>query len=393
MPWPSSITVRDVRVLDPSGRIERAAVVIGSEGAYVTEANAGPALDGLGLLALPGIVDLHGDAFERQLMPRPGVEFCARTALADTDAQLLANGITTAFHGLTVSWEPGLRSIEAARRFLAAYEGIRDRLGCDARVHLRFELFALDTLDEVLGWIEAERVHLLAFNEHTGDIVAKVAKGGIGSFTGRTRLAADAFRALLDSVLERRAEVPHAVERLAATARRAGIPLASHDDASPADRARFHALGCRLCEFPLDLTTARAARNQGDPVILGAPNILRGGSHAGRLGAAVAIEHGLCDALTSDYYYPSLLQAAFRLVEDGKVRLAEAWDLVAAGPARAAGLADRGALERGRRADMILVDDSERGLPRVAATFVDGRLRYAAGSFAATLGRQIERAA
>jgi alpha-D-ribose 1-methylphosphonate 5-triphosphate diphosphatase len=89
------------------------------------------ATDAGGYLVLPGIVDLHGDAFERQLMPRPGVHFAPVSALPETDRQLLANGITTAYHGVTLSWEPGLRSIEAAREFRAALSAARSRLGAD----------------------------------------------------------------------------------------------------------------------------------------------------------------------------------------------------------------------------------------------------------------------
>ena len=127
------------------------------------------ATDAGGYLVLPGIVDLHGDAFERQLMPRPGVHFAPVPALLETDRQLLANGITTAYHGVTLSWEPGLRGIEAAREFLAALSAVRPRLGADARLHLRFECFNLDAVEEVVSWIEAGRIDLLAFNEHTNE--------------------------------------------------------------------------------------------------------------------------------------------------------------------------------------------------------------------------------
>src|SRR5882672_12570371 len=99
------------------------------------ERSAAGTIDARGLMVLPGIVDLHGDAFERQLMPRPGVHFPPVPALVETDRQLLANGITTAYHGLTLSWEPGLRGAEAARDFLAALAAVRPHLGCDTRLH------------------------------------------------------------------------------------------------------------------------------------------------------------------------------------------------------------------------------------------------------------------
>jgi alpha-D-ribose 1-methylphosphonate 5-triphosphate diphosphatase len=118
----------------------------------------GLSLDASGLLVLPGIVDLHGDAFERQLQPRPGVNFNADLALRDTESQLLANGITTAFHGVTLSWEPGLRSLTAWRAMLDALAAAS--WTCDMRVHLRWEAYNLDALDTAVADIEAGRVHL-----------------------------------------------------------------------------------------------------------------------------------------------------------------------------------------------------------------------------------------
>ncbi|MEI9987854.1 MAG: alpha-D-ribose 1-methylphosphonate 5-triphosphate diphosphatase [Aliidongia sp.] len=328
-------------------------------------------------LVLPGIVDLHGDAFERQLMPRPGVHFAPVPALLETDRQLLANGITTAYHGLTLSWEPGLRGIEAAREFLAALATARPRLGADTRLHLRFECFNLDAVDEILGWIESGKIDLLAFNEHTNDIARDIGRSKLGTYLGRTRLDQAGFIALFERIRARADAVPAAVERLADAARKAAIPMASHDDNSPELRRHYRALGCHISEFPVDQETARAAIEAGETVILGGPNVVRGGSHAARLSAAETAEAGLCSALTSDYYYPTLLQAAYILAGRGALPFAECWALVSRNAARAAGLADRGEIATGRRADLILVDDSDPTLPQVVASIVAGELRYA----------------
>jgi alpha-D-ribose 1-methylphosphonate 5-triphosphate diphosphatase len=330
-------------------------------------------------LVLPGIVDLHGDAFERQLMPRPGVHFAPLPALLETDRQLLANGITTAYHGVTLSWEPGLRGIEAARELLAALSAARPRLGADARLHLRFECFNLDAVEEVARWIEVGRIDLLAFNEHTNDVARDIKRGKLGTYLGRTRLDQASFIGLFEQVCARLEAVPAAVARLAEAARKAQIPMASHDDNSPALRRYYRALGCLISEFPFDQDTARSAIEAGETVILGAPNVVRGGSHAARLSATEAAETGLCSALTSDYYYyPTLLQAAYILAGRGILPFAECWALVSRNPARAVGLADRGEITPGRRADLILVDDLEPALPRVVASYVGGELRFAA---------------
>src|SRR5712675_1928225 len=122
-------------------------------------------LDARGLLALPGIVDLHGDAFERQMMPRPGADFPLDVALVDSDRQAIGNGITTVFHATTWSWEPGLRSGDNARGLLAAIEALRPRLAADTRCHLRHETYNLDAEDEIGQWLAAGRINLFAFND------------------------------------------------------------------------------------------------------------------------------------------------------------------------------------------------------------------------------------
>ena len=151
-------------------------------------------------------------------------------------------------------------------------------------------------------------------------------------------------------------------------------------------RRWYHDLGCRVAEFPVDRATAEAAIDLGNEVVLGAPNILRGGSHCGRLSTREAIEGGYCTILASDYYYPSLLHGALSLVQDGVLKLGDAWRLVSEAPARAAGLSDRGIIEEDHRADLIVVDDHSADAPLVKAVCVGGRLVHAAGEFAADEG-------
>src|SRR3954470_14511802 len=194
-------------------------------------ATSGLRLDASGLLVLPGIVDLHGDAFERQIQPRPGVDFPMDLAMRDTEAQLLANGITTAFHGVTLSWEPGLRS-------LAAWHALHEALvagswTCDMRVHLRWEAFNLEALETAIAAIEAGQVHLVAFNDHTPSIVRKLRDPVEGAkYSGRAGMPIDDFRDMAHTVAARSDDVPAALDRVGAAARAAGLPMASHDDDS-----------------------------------------------------------------------------------------------------------------------------------------------------------------
>lgn len=365
-------SIRGGRVLLADGRLVDADLLVEDRHIAVVGAvgESAPGWDARGLLVLPGIVDLHGDAFERQLMPRPRVMFPVDVALLDTDRQLAANGVTTAYHGLTWSWEPGLRGRDAALAFVAALERLRPHLSCDTRLHLRFETHALEAVGEVEQWLEAGRVDLLAFNDHVALISDKAAKGGLAKYADRAHLPVAGYQALLDSMAERAPLVPAAIERLAAAARRHTIPMASHDDATPEVRRSYHGLGCRLCEFPTTIEAAETARALGDVIILGAPNVVRGGSHAGRLDAAAMVRGGMCSALASDYYYPALLQAALVLARDGAAGFAASWALLSAQPAAAVGLDDRGEIGEGKRADLVLVDPGEPA--RIVATFVAG---------------------
>ncbi len=327
-----------------------------------------------GHLILPAIVDLHGDAFERQIMPRPGVHFPLELALQETDRQMVSNGIATAYHGITYSWEPGLRGRDTALALLEALDAIRDRLACDTRVHLRWETYNTPGADDVAEWMETGRVDLLAFNDHL-DMIRKalVNPQKVAKYADRAGFSPDAFISLVDEVAAREADVPAKIEWLAQLAVKFDIPCASHDDESPQMRAGYHKLGVGICEFPVNAETARFSIDNDDPVIMGAPNVLRGGSHCNRLCASTAAGQGLCSILTSDYYYPSLLQAPFKLAANGVTDFATAWHMVSKNPAQAAGLADRGVIRTGQRADVVVVDDSIPGCPRAVATFVGGK--------------------
>lgn len=335
-----------------------------------------------GLLVLPGIIDLHGDAFERQLQPRPNVDFDALFALVETERQLLGCGITTAYHGVTLSWEPGLRSLTAWRALLVAMAK-RDWV-CDMRIHLRFETYNLEALDEAIADILAGRVHLLAFNDHMQGILRKLRNpASAAKFADRAGMTHQAFTELAHRIATRADEVPAALDRLAQAARTMDLPMASHDDETIAMRQRYHALGAEICEFPTTIEVGRYAADLGQFVVMGSPNVVRGGSHTGWESAADLAEQGICRVLTSDYFYPCLLEAPFEMARRGRMDLATAWAMVSANPAMAARLSDRGRLAPGLRADIVVVDPD---LRTPVATFVAGRLAWVSAEGAARLG-------
>lgn len=334
-------------------------------------------LDAHGLVVLPGIVDIHGDAFERQMMPRPSVDFPIDVALADSDRQAIGNGITTVFHATTWSWEPGLRGAENAHRLVAAIEAQRGHLAADTRFHLRHETFNIEAEASIMSWIASGRIDMLAFNDHMGSTTSALNKPEKRArMVERTGLTNAEFDALVERTVAQRDSVPESIARLAAFARSRGTPMLSHDDETPEQRRNFRALGVTIAEFPINEPTAMEACRAGEFVVFGAPNVVRGGSHTGWTSATDMIRKGLCSILASDYYYPAPLLAAFRLVADGVLSLPQAWRLVSGNPAKAAGLRDRGEIKQGSRADVVLVDDSELRRPRVVAAIAGGRLVY-----------------
>lgn len=333
--------------------------------------------DATGLLVLPGIVDVHGDAFERQIMPRPGVDFPTELALVDTDRQLVANGITTACHGVTFSWEPGLRGEENATRTIEAVERLRPDLLADTHVHLRHETFNLEGEETILRWIANGRLKVLAFNDHMEGIVKTPTskRTKLGNMIERSGLTEADFSALVDRLWARRDEVPACIERIAAAGRAAGLVMMSHDDPTVEERLRFRALGCAIAEFPMTEEAAREAVEAGETTVFGAPNVVRGGSHTGCPAAAEMAASGLATVLASDYYYPAMVQASAMLDRSGILPLEAAWALVSANPARALGLTDRGEIASGKRGDLVIVERVSAGL-RVVATFAAGKLVF-----------------
>ena len=331
-------------------------------------------IDAGGCLVLPGIVDLHGDAFERQIMPRPRTLFPLEIATRETDRQLAANGITTAYHGITVSWEPGLRSLEQSLRVIAALDAADESLLVDNRLHIRWETFAVDEVVAVVGLLRRAKKPLLAFNDHTTPtLLGERKERKIAQSAERAMVGAEEYNALLDQQKHRADEVETAVEILSQVARDMGIMLLAHDETTPDMRRYYRSLGVTISEFPMNWETAGDAAAAGEHIVFGAPNVVRGGSHNGAISATEAIARKACTILASDYYYPAPFHAAFRLADENILPFEAAWNLVSAAPAAAANLTDRGSLLPGLRADLLIVDPAQR---RILTTLSNGRLAY-----------------
>ncbi|MGA1233166.1 MAG: alpha-D-ribose 1-methylphosphonate 5-triphosphate diphosphatase [Lutimaribacter sp.] len=333
-----------------------------------------------GCTVLPGIIDAHGDGFERHMAPRRGAMRDLAQGLSATEAELAANGITTAMLAQFWSWEGGMRAPEFAQRLLGAHKTYASR-GTDMRVQLRFETHLLDDYTAFAQCVQDYGVGQVVFNDHLPHAALAAGKRpprltGQALKSGRSP---EAHLALLQALSAQSARVPAQLAQLAARLAAGGVILGSHDDASPQTRAQWRAMGVGLCEFPKTHAAAQAARHGGDGIVLGAPNVVRGGSHSGNVSAQDLAEAGLCDALASDYHYPAPRQAALQLAP--QLGLAAAWALVSTGPARLLGLHDRGQIAPGLRADLVVLD--ARG--DVCLTVAGGLPTYATGQGAAAL--------
>lgn len=355
-----------------------------------------------GRILAPAFIDIHGDAFERQVMPRPGVMVPTETALLETDRQLASNGIATAYHALTLSWEPGLRSVETGWQIVRALEGLRPRLTVENRLQLRWETFCHEAEPLIAHVLAGPDRPALAFNDHTTSMLLhpdvpvqdrpfdQVDPYPVTPFDAprflkkmadqarRAQVSPEDYVARLTAVWTRRGDVPAHIARMAALARARKAPMLSHDDSQAETRSYYRGLGATVAEFPMHDRVALAAREAGDAIVLGAPNAMRGGSHLGSPGAAQMIARGFCDILASDYYYPAMLGAMVRLHADRVAPLPALWSLVSLNPARAMGLTDRGRIAPGQRADLLLLDWPDGQAPAPLRTWVCGRAGYSA---------------
>lgn len=334
------------------------------------------ALDCAGDLIAPGLIELHTDNLERHLEPRPGVTWPHAAAIAAHDAELAGCGITTVFDALRVG---SLSDVHRgygpyARALATEIAGLRraGTLRISHRLHLRAETCS-ETLTEELASFEPEdEVGILSLMDHTPGQRQFRDLGVLRAYTKGRRTISDAeFDTLIADRLALSARLRAAHEAAAvAAARRLGATLASHDDTTVDQVAVSAGHGSRIAEFPTTPEAALACRVAGIAVMMGAPNLLRGGSHSGNAAAMELAEAGLLDILSSDYAPASLLLAAVRL---GEVRgeLARGFAAVTSAPAEAVGLTDRGRLAPGLRADLVRVRLAG-GLPLPCGVWVAG---------------------
>src|SRR5262245_46695213 len=342
-------------------------------------------------LVVPGFVDLHCDALEREIRPRPTSVLPIELALTTFDRTLAAQGITTMFHAVAFAEEEGARHHRQAEHLAEVVRARADCLLVRHRVHARYELTDLDAAPTVQRCLERGLVQLLSFMDHTpGERQFRTRAEYVAYFTRAYGLAEDGVDAVASRKLGRKREGAAALDStaraLGRAAQGAGIPLASHDDDSEAQVAWAQGVGVSIAEFPVRMEAASAARERGLHVVMGAPNVVRGGSTGQNLAAAAALAQDCLDGLCSDYYPAALLHAVMRLHAEGACSLGEAVAIVTHHPARAVGL-DRelGSLEVGRAADVVVIDIVG-AMPVITRTLREGREIYVASYPAGSLG-------
>lgn len=340
-----------------------------------------PAVDLTGYYILPGIIDLHGDAFERHIAPRPSAPFPLDMGLLGADRDAAANGVTTAWLAQSWSWEGGQRSPEFAVELMAALASYKRRALTDLRIQIRYETHEIDSAERLLAAVRQFNVDYVIFNNHLDEAIATYATRPheIELWAKRGGLSGTQMMAAVMAAKHRKSEVPRNLCMLAEAFDTLGVLYGSHDDPDGETRETYAMMGARICEFPTTLSAAKVAKAVGDPVLMGAPNVVRGGSQAGNIAAVSVIKAGKCNALVSDYHYPALLRAAFALVDQRVLDLPDAWAMISTVPAQIMRLTDRGVIAPGKRADLVIIDKETRS---VECTIVAGRIAYLAGEAA-----------
>lgn len=361
---------RDLAVLIEDGRIA----------ALDPEHSAGArTIDLSGQILMPGMIDLHCDALEKEVEPRPGVDFPLDFACAQADRRNAAAGVTTVYHSLSfANGELGVRNTRLAAQIARTLRLWQKHALVDNKFHARFEVTDTSAPAILAELMDDGVIDHISFMDHSPG------QGQFADVAAFRQYLAKAYQAdegTLEAILAQKAQAAQgAMERmqsLAAHARARKVSIASHDDDCPAKVEMVGGLGATISEFPINLETARAARCRGLATLFGAPNVLRGKSQSGNMRALDAVTAGVADCLCGDYSPSALLPAVMKLPELAGLPLAQAIALVTCNPARAAGLHDRGEIVVGKRADLIAVQRVG-DLPQPNRVWSNGRLALGA---------------
>lgn len=334
-------------------------------------------IDLQGNILMPGMIDIHCDALEKEVEPRPNVHFPLDFACAQADKRNAAAGITTVYHALSFAHEElGVRNNDFAAKVARAVHQWQPHALVDNRVHCRYEITDETGVPILKKLLEEDAMHMISMMDHTPGQGQFKDMAAYKNYLTRTYKKTEAE---VNDIVERKvSSAAGAFERmkeLSILAHQRNISVASHDDESVERVATMKEIGADISEFPINLEAAKAAKSANMSTVFGAPNILRGKSQSGSMKAIEAIEHGVADCLCADYSPASLIVAVFEIPKLLDISLVEAIKLVTSNPAKAARLEDRGEIALGKRADLIAVGQPG-GLPQISHTWSSGDLVF-----------------
>jgi alpha-D-ribose 1-methylphosphonate 5-triphosphate diphosphatase len=325
---------------------------------------------------IPGLVELHTDNFEGHLMPRPKVHWPELPALLAHDAEVAAAGITTVYDALGVGDnDPEAMRSKTLEPIISALRHARKSrlLRAEHRLHIRVELPSANARALFEAFHEDSTVGIISLMDHTpGQRQWEDISRARVFYTGRKGWSDEKFNRTVEESVDNQARyaLPNR-QFFVEYAKHRSISLASHDDTLASHVHEAVGDGVTICEFPTRVQAAQVARTCGMTIVMGAPNVVRGGSHSGNVAAVELARIGLLDTLSSDYVPASLLMAAFRLVAEADYSLPRAIATVSLNPARSLGLHDRGEIAPGLRADFVQIHIAA-GQPVVRAVWREG---------------------
>lgn len=388
-PHDSSITITNATAvladrLLPNATVRVARGVITSIEQSGSQANGyADVIDAQGAYLIPGVVDLHNDNLEHEIHPRANANLPLTFALSTMERRLASSGVTTEFHAISFQDNDAKgRSISDARGKAAYLQQIQDDPRHGVRHHIlhRLDVRTEDSIDQAMPTLTGAKFPYASLNDHTPgqgqyrDVERLIRMAHQQAETRNGRKAdPEWYRERMRKAREDMHTVPNFYRRVAEIMTSTKLILSSHDDDTIEKVDEQLQLGASVGEFPVTIEAAEYARAHGMAIVVGAPNIVRGGSQSGNLNAADLVRRGLADIICADYHSPSLLPAAFRLVADGLLDLPAAIQMLALNPAKAVEMTDRGEIAAGKLGDLAIVRPDQDGWPHVEATIVGGR--------------------
>jgi alpha-D-ribose 1-methylphosphonate 5-triphosphate diphosphatase len=332
--------------------------------------------DAQGCYTIPGFIDIHSDAVEKEIEPRPNVFFPIDISLFELDKKLAACGISTIFHAISFAEEElGVRSNSFALNIIDTINKHADNFILNTKVHARFEISDVSAVPFLDKLIDENKIHILSFMDHTPNQGQFKSDSDYKNYFGKVyQKSEDELNTYLMKKREQRDNHGYSnIERLISLCLKKNVVLASHDDDSPEKIQWLNEHEVKISEFPINMNTVHEAKKRGVRIVIGAPNILRGKSASNNLSARDIIAEGYGDIICSDYAPSYMLHAVFTLFNKGLLPLEKAVAMVSINPAIAADIDNyTGSIQNGKSADLNIVDNSLE-VPRIIKSFFSGR--------------------